>query len=1116
MLIVLVAFLFWAASAAAVSPPAKMTYEGVLTDSTGTPVDLSAGGGTTVTFYVMSGTCVLWRESSLFTSATGDINYTIGSAAPVYSAAALNLCISSPTTLSGVEYSDGVTACNVTAGAARFLRVGMTSPVALAADIALNSVPYALLADDSGSLGGKAATSYVSVGATTATNGQLLIGNGTGFTLATLSGGSGISINNTVPGAITISSATGDATYAAKGTVQFLTDAATSGITVAAGVANVNTGILANQIVKLDATAKLPAVNASNLTALNATQLTSGTVPAAAMPALTGDVTSTAGSVATTIANNAVTDAKIASVGVNKITNAAAAYFTYKPNNVACTTNQVLSWDGTNWICASTGAGTVTNVSSSNSYLTVGTPSSTPSLTVNVGTAVNTVAAGNDTRIVNALPKDGSVPMTGPLTFQTWITGARPSSPSQGQTGFNTTTGYLETYNGSSWVDYSAGGGLAAIASNTLLANTTGGAAVPIATSLTTLLDTVSSAQGSILYRSGSSWSALAPGTAGQFLQTQAAANPVWANAGGSGTVTSVSAAATGGNPIVVGGAPTITPTIDIPAATSGQNGYLKSIDWTAFNNKLGTASAFTGDVSGTSSTTSVDKLKGIGVAAATTTGQMMIYDGASWVNSVMSGDATMPSTGVLALNTVSIAKGGTGQITQTLAFNALSPLTTKGDLLARDITNNIRFPVGTDGQVLSASSAAASGLAWITPNAGTVTSVTSANGDIGVATSTTTPVLTLNSGTGINQIVKLDGSARLPAVDGSLLTGISTSQVSGVVALANGGTGQTTAALARTALGLGSAATKNTGVVSGDIPAIGPTGITNNSICTSDGSGNIICNTNPTSYALTAGTLGQFAATTSAELAGVLNDETGSGAAVFGTSPALSGTPTATTAAVDTLTTQIATTAFVLQQASATGPVMDGTQAVGTSLRYARADHVHASDTSRAPVAGSTSITTLGTIATGTWNGTTIAVANGGTGTTTGSITGTGALTFTSGANGDVTLTPNGTGNTVLNGHIAASNAGTPAISACGTTPSITGNDTRGTFTPGTGTVLSCTITFNQTYSSTPYCVAMPKVTLAAGSVIYANATTTTLTVQIGNNAGGMGTFAFTYICLQ
>lgn len=64
--------------------------------------------------------------------------------------------------------------------------------------------------------------------------------------------------------------------------------------------------------------------------------------------------------------------------------------------------------------------------------------------------------------------------------------------------------------------------------------------------------------------------------------------------------------------------------------------------------------------------------------------------------------------------------------------------------------------------------------------------------------------------------------------------------------------------------------------------------------------------------------------------------------------SPALEGTPTATTAAVDTSTTQVATTAFVLGQAGTTAPTMNGTAGVGASKRYARADHVHPVDTSR------------------------------------------------------------------------------------------------------------------------------------------------------------------------
>lgn len=71
--------------------------------------------------------------------------------------------------------------------------------------------------------------------------------------------------------------------------------------------------------------------------------------------------------------------------------------------------------------------------------------------------------------------------------------------------------------------------------------------------------------------------------------------------------------------------------------------------------------------------------------------------------------------------------------------------------------------------------------------------------------------------------------------------------------------------------------------------------------------------------------------------------------------SPTFTGTPAAPTAAADTNTTQVATTAFVVGQAGSATPNMDGTGAVGTSLKYARSDHTHASDTSRAPLASPT-----------------------------------------------------------------------------------------------------------------------------------------------------------------
>lgn len=99
--------------------------------------------------------------------------------------------------------------------------------------------------------------------------------------------------------------------------------------------------------------------------------------------------------------------------------------------------------------------------------------------------------------------------------------------------------------------------------------------------------------------------------------------------------------------------------------------------------------------------------------------------------------------------------------------------------------------------------------------------------------------------------------------------------------------------------------------------------------------------------------------------------------------SPVFTGTPAAPTVAADTNTTQLATTAFVVGQAASVAPVMNGTVAVGTSLRYARQDHVHASDTSRAASSHTHAATDVnsGTLAiaqvpTGT-TGTTVALGN-------------------------------------------------------------------------------------------------------------------------------------------
>jgi hypothetical protein len=92
----------------------------------------------------------------------------------------------------------------------------------------------------------------------------------------------------------------------------------------------------------------------------------------------------------------------------------------------------------------------------------------------------------------------------------------------------------------------------------------------------------------------------------------------------------------------------------------------------------------------------------------------------------------------------------------------------------------------------------------------------------------------------------------------------------------------------------------------------------------------------------ISGGVFQQYNGTTWAELAMVYAKSA---------SPTFTGTPVAPTAAANTNTTQLATTAFVLGQKATATPLMDGTASVGTGFLFALSNHVHPTDTTRAPL---------------------------------------------------------------------------------------------------------------------------------------------------------------------
>lgn len=227
---------------------------------------------------------------------------------------------------------------------------------------------------------------------------------------------------------------------------------------------------------------------------------------------------------------------------------------------------------------------------------------------------------------------------------------------------------------------------------------------------------------------------------------------------------------------------------------------------------------------------------------------------------------------------------------------------------------------------------------------------------------------------------------------------------------------------------------------------------------------------------ALLGDKLDAFAATTSAELATVISDETGSGLLVFGTSPTLVtpalGTPSALvgTNITGSGASFNAGTATALETArTINGVSFDGT----ANITVTAAAGTLTGTTLNATVVSS-SLTSVGTIGTGTWQGTTIAVDQGGTGQTT-YTNGQLLIGNTTGNTlAKATLT-GGTGITITNGtgtiSIAADNNGTVTSVAAGngldfTTITTTGSVTLGTPGQLTGTSTNAVTATSHTHA--------------------------------------------------
>jgi hypothetical protein len=447
------------------------------------------------------------------------------------------------------------------------------------------------------------------------TAGQLLIGNGSGYTLNPLTAGAGIGVTNGV-GAITVAN-TGVLSWAGGSTGLTPSGATTGAVTLAGtlgagyGGTGLNTYVIGDLLYASGATAlsRLADVATGNA-------LISGGVATAPSWGKIGLTTHVSGTLP--IGNGGTNGTATATAGAIAYGTGSAYAFT-----AAGTSGQVLTSAGAGtptWATPTTGTVTAVSVVSANGLAGTSSGGATPALTLSTtvtgvvkgnGTALSAATAATDYVAPSAYASVNGLTMaTARLLGRTTAsTGAAEEISVAGGltlsggtlTGTSGTVTAVSVVSANGLAGSSSGGATPALTLSTTITGLLkgNGTAISAATSGTDYAPATSGT--SILYGNGSGgFSNVTIGTGVSFAAGTLSAT------GSGGTVTSV----TGTAPVVSSGG--TTPAISMAAATTSVNGYLTSTDWNTFNGKQPAGSYLvSGGALGTPSSGTVTNLTG-------------------------------------------------------------------------------------------------------------------------------------------------------------------------------------------------------------------------------------------------------------------------------------------------------------------------------------------------------------------------------------------------------------------------------------------------------------------------------------------------------------------------